>query len=468
MNDLIVLESVIAVLLLVYIARPFVRKFRGVDGLSALPGISLLLLIAVFPAFGFRPELIPLSLFALFAFLGSIPRLVDIARRLRTDDYGEKQAPFALAVFVLLAGSYAFAVVFAPGRLQAPVMAAVGSTISVRDESRGVALELLIGVSVADSSNGPRPLVVFGPPVLGSMGMTDTYRAELTAKGYAVVSFCRPGLDFPAAGEGGRVRYPRLGFAVDAIVSTVWGRDLAFAAEAGARIEHERSADLRFVVDHLLSKIAAGDEPYKNMDGSRVSIVGYGASGAAALMYAADADPSRIRSIVAIEPPVHSYLSVEPKVVDEPSEHKSAKMDSTIYGSVVGLFAWIKKTLTARAVYGPLRGNEAERAVAVPTMILVSDWIRDVAKRDKRYATLVPIKNFSSAPCWIVSAAGAGPAHYSDVLSDYPVYAFFAQGLDRFIPRNTPFAPQAAALSASFIEGTLTDGGSGILIEKNK
>ncbi|MFA6507463.1 MAG: hypothetical protein WCT14_15290 [Treponemataceae bacterium] len=467
MNDLLILESVIAGLLLIYIIRPFVRKFRGVDGLSALPGISFLLSIAVFPSFGFRPELIPLAFFALLAFVGSLPRLVDIARRLRTDDYGERQPILALVFIIFLFGTYAFSVVFSPINQQAPMRVGTAASIEVLDVARKVTMELLIGGMEKEGVAEPYPLVIFGPPLLGSSGMTDTYRAELAGKGFSIVTYSRPGLDFPATGADGRSRFPRMNIAFDSIVSLLWGHDFAFAAEAGARIEKERLDDLRFIVEYIRSKITSGDERFRNIDGSRISIAGYGASGAAALMYAAEADPAFIRSVVAIESPVYSYLSVEMKSsISEESEKK----DSTIYGSVVRLIGGIKKTLTVRKVLGPNRGNEIERSVKVPTMILVSDWIRDVSARDTRYATLVRIMHFSKVPCSIISIAGAGPTHYADILSDYPVYAFFAQGRDKFIPRNTPFAPQAAALSASFIHGTLYDtkASSGVLIEKNK
>ena len=465
MKDLLILESIIAVLLLIYLIRPFVRKFRGVDGLNILPALSLLLMIAVYPAFGFRPELLPLLLFSLFAFLSSLPRLVDIARRLRVDDYGERQPILALGCLIVLIGAFVFAVVFAP-IVQPQVQTALLPRMEVADENRKTSIVMISEGFDSENGAAPKPLVVFGPPVLGSSGLTDTYRAALAAKGVAVLTYYRPGFDFPAIGADGRTLFPQFKNGVDAVVSMLWGRSLAFAAEAGARLERERLEDLKFTIAYIRSRIAAGDERFKNIDGTKISIAGYGASGAAALMYAAEADPSAVRSVIAIEAPVHSYLSVEVKQ----AESKPDKRDSTIYGSVVRLVGVIKRTLTVRTVLGPIRGNEAAQAVKVPTMLLVSDWIRDVAQRDVRYATLVSVMRFSKAPCSIVSVSGAGPVHFADVHSDYPVYGFFAQGKDKFIPRNTPFAPLAASLTASFIDGTLTSSkaGAGVLIEKNK
>jgi hypothetical protein len=129
----------------------------------------------------------------------------------------------------------------------------------------------------------------------------------------------------------------------------------------------------------------------------------------------------------------------------------------------------VKDVWHFRTVQGAIRGDESTHALRVPTMLLTSDWVRDVSRRDKRYGTLVRVLRLSSAPCAIVSAAGAGPLDYTDIPVDYPVFSFFARGRDTFIPRGTPFAARAADLTASFAAGALESGklASGILIEKN-
>jgi hypothetical protein len=64
--------------------------------------------------------------------------------------------------------------------------------------------------------------------------------------------------------------------------------------------------------------------------------------------------------------------------------------------------------------------------------------------------------------------AGAGPLDYTDIPFDYPVYAFFARGADRFIPFGTSFSSHAADLAAAF-SASFADGlkpAPGVRIEK--
>ncbi len=463
MEDLRILEAVIAALLAVYLLRSYVRIFRGVDGLFALPAIAFLLTAGTVPAFGFRPELLPLGFFVLFVFLSSLPRLLDIARRLRVDDYGERRPLAAVFGMALLALTFAAAVAFVPAsRNNVEPPAAVAAVV---DRDRGI--EVVLTLRSGRGGSSPRPVVIFGPPVLGSANICDDYVAGLVSRGYSVVTYVRPGLDVPSFDESGRLRFPRFSAVVDSLSSSLFGDGLAFAAEAGARLEGERLSDLRFVVDEVRRRILAGDGWFSDQDVSRITAAGFGIGGAAALLYAAEADPRKIRSVIALEAPVHSYL--EAASPPEQAGSNDAEESGGIQSRILSAAGKAKATFAVRAVKGIARRADAAIAPRVPTMMLASDWIREIPRRDRRYGTLVRVLRASSVPCVIVSASGAGPLDFTDVPIDYPVFSFFARGSDKFIPFRTSFASHAAALSASFSRDFLpgTDAGPGIVIEKN-
>jgi hypothetical protein len=456
LSDLRILETVIAGLLAIYIVRPFVRKFRDVDGLFAMPAISFLLAVAAVPAFGFRPELLPLSLFAFFAFLSSLPRLADVARRLRTDDYGESSPAAATALLLTLCVFFAFAFVFTPREGRETRPDAEGASFAVVDEGRGVRLVLTVEGVRSGAFPEPGPAVVFSPPVLGSAGIFGGFREALVSRGFTVVTCVRPGLDAPALDEEGRLRLPTRAFLFDALAALAFGDELAFAAEAGSRLEQERLEDLRFAVAYVRSRALDGDARFGAVDAARLSVAGYGAGGAAAALFAAEADPAEVRSVAAMEAPIHSYFTF------------GTAEDEIPRTGLARYFRGVERAFRIRTAQGSVRGERPAAAPRVPVLVLAADWIGDARLRERRYGTLIGLFGSSPGPSAIASAAGAGPLDYSDIPLDYPVYAFFARGADRFIPFGTSFSSQAADLVAGFAE-SFSDGlkpAPGVRIEK--
>ena len=63
MNDLAILEILIAFFLFMPLCRPYVKTLVRIEGFVYFPLIALFCVIALFPAYGFRPECVPLLLF---------------------------------------------------------------------------------------------------------------------------------------------------------------------------------------------------------------------------------------------------------------------------------------------------------------------------------------------------------------------------------------------------------------------
>ncbi len=459
MSDLRILEGIISVLLFLYIVRPFVRRFRGIDGLSVLPAVSLALAAGLFAAYGFRPEALPLAFFALVVFFGSVPRMFDIARKLRTDDYGERNPAVAVIGATALFLCAAFAVAFAPVGLDLPSPGSV-SRFTARDSSRGVEVSFILE---SPAGAEPRPLVVYVPPVLGSAGMTVGLRSELVARGFVVLSCYRVGLDLPAEDERGKVRLPSAEHARDVLSAVLWGRSFAFAAEAGVRIELEREADLEFALGFIRGAASSGDPRFASVDVGNATIVGYGAGGAAALLYAAARPDEAVRAVVAIESPVFSALAFEP----ERPRPSAASAESSFADRAIAFASSAAASLKIRRVLGPAR--EVPSIAGVPSVLVVSDSIRSMKARDSRYATEVRIFRNARAGSRLVSYIGAGPFHFSDVPWAYPAYAFFARGRGRPAAGAAYYVERAAdlcrSLSVDGIENLAA--GPDALIEKN-
>ena len=75
MQELWIPTAIITLFLFLNIIKPLIRKFEYIDGIAWLPFLALLSAIAMLPAYGFRPESIPLFLYtAVLAVVSLIKR----------------------------------------------------------------------------------------------------------------------------------------------------------------------------------------------------------------------------------------------------------------------------------------------------------------------------------------------------------------------------------------------------------
>lgn len=439
MQDLIVLELIIATILFLAVARPFVKSFRGIDGIAALPAIALVASIAVYPAYGFRPEFLPLFALSFFMFLGSIPRLVDVFRRLRTDDYGERSlGRLALGILVLTSVTV-FAIAFAP-KTERPVDGGSNPWLGaiVHDDTRDVDLSLRYypGSRGVGNENERRPIVLIAPPLSGSFDVTDSLCVALSNRGFFVAVFSRVGLDFPTLLPDGKRVYPGVGTILQSALAFTWGTRFAYAARVGSAIERERVADIAFLVKYARIAAERRDEPYKDADPERIIVLGYGTGGAAATLYAATSVP-QIAAAIAVEGPILSALKGE-----DPRRGS---------GAGAGSFkAWLAE-IYARIKFERLVGVENVPASTIPVLFLVSDLIREPEYRDGRYATVLRALLVAEIPCLLASIDGAGPFDYSSVGDEYPVYVAAKPGLNKRSMERGYYIERTAGLITNFV-----------------
>jgi hypothetical protein len=445
-QDLLVLELIIATLLFLAIVRPFIKSFQGIDGIAALPTIALAASIAVFPAYGYRPEFLPLAGLAFAMFLGSIPRLVDIFRRLRTDDYGERGFVRLAIGLLFLTTVTAFAITYAP-RGNAKETMGYREAL-VHDEIRDVTLSLRYYPKTPNAIGERRPIILLAPPITGSVSVTDFLCESLAERGFFVESFSRVGMDFPAYLPDGKRTYPKIETLAAAVSASIWGGLFADAARAGAKLERERAADIAFLVNY--SRIAAGQgvEPYGGADPYCIIVAGFDFGGAGATIYAASAEASSIAAVIAVEGPLLSALKGEGAGVTSTSQEGTSAFSNWLAGIYTRLK--IERIIGTGVVPAPI----------VPTLFLVSDQVREPKARDGRYATILRSLRSAKVPCALASMDGAGPFDYSAVSEEYPVYSAIMPGLNKQLGTRDVYLEGTAALIANFVD-TVTASAAG-------
>lgn len=451
MTDLIILEFIVGALLFISVARPFFRLFRGIDGINVLPGMALLLCVASVPAFGFRPELLPLFLAALGATFFSLPRLADIARGLRVDDYGERSLAAAALKALALVFCVGFAMTFQPDPAAgADESAAFTEGVTAVDGSRGAAVRLRILRPETGDQAARFPIAVVAPPILGSAGMVDAFVEALVSRGYFTVVLSRPGLDVPAVDAAGGLAMPRVDAAFGALSSLFWGHRWKFAADRGAALEAERLADLSFAASYAVAAAERRERAFVYADPTSVALVGFGAGGSAALYAAAGPDALRYRAAVAVEPALLSLRVPRAAGAEGPS----------------GVSRFLSRFGLERVAL-PGAAGEIPSA-SIPALLLLSDRIQDVRSRDGRYAGAIRYLRAAAGPGFIASFGGAGPADFSDVPSEYPVYGFFSPPYEREEREAGYYAERAAEAVAAFlsVNPALVENLDGIRIEK--
>jgi hypothetical protein len=208
MNEIGVPELISVIFLLFFLLRPLIKSFWALDGLAWLPFLSLFITIGIFPAYGFRPECIPLLVFELVLNVLNIPALVAGVSSRPNDDYRDRGLFFTIPALALLAVLAFTALYFSPVLDPALVTGGV-RTVTVRDGMKGRDYYLRIYRPVEDDpaarapvpaaentaagtvpagSAGPRPVIFLVPPLFGSVQAVDKVSAGLRDRGFAVIS----------------------------------------------------------------------------------------------------------------------------------------------------------------------------------------------------------------------------------------------------------------------------------------
>jgi len=435
-----------------------VQPFREIAGLAVLPIIALLLSIASFPAFGFRPELLPLAFFTLFSSIGSIPRLSDMAHKLRTDNYDGRWV-FSLIKLMILLSVALFALLFLPkvepvGWIaerteRDDTQVIITRTIELTDDVRKVEWNVnayhsrrnIIEDSNFKTTKSRMPIVLVACPILGSLAFYEEYCTSLASEGFLVVAFARK-INF----NSGKL----FGAYWDVIFSSLFSGRTIEADRVASRMEQDLVSDFSYLLQWLKSDIGTNKLEYPGLDSAPLSVAGFGSGGAAALMYGVQSEEySDLVACISVEGVPASFRQTEIRMGDIKNKHtRSASVGRKVFLVIKENLLAVKRKI---GFDGYLFVGKVPES-AVPNLMVVSDKIGDTDNRDGRYAVLLRFLRVAKAMSALVSFEGAGFLDFTDAPRKYPVFSVFNRGLKPRVEwAKSSYANEAAYASAAFI-----------------
>ncbi|MDR0623415.1 MAG: hypothetical protein LBG10_03200 [Treponema sp.] len=433
MREIWIPELIIFLFLLVSLLRPLFKALWPLGGLSWLPLLGVGITLGLYPAYGFRPESVPLLLFGLLLSILHIPAMVSSAGSRPNDDFRDRRLIFTLSGLVVLAAAGTVVFVFSP-QISPDLTDAGVNTVEIRDEERNRLYFLRTYHPSGSPDTGP--LLFLIPPEGGSVPAVDKICAGLRDRGFTVVSYSRRGFDFPAAGTGGQNYFIS--------PSRLWNLWTAFrggfksktANDRGRALETARREDIEFLLPHVTRGREAGEPS--------LVLIGYGAGGSA-LVYLAGSPAfapraAAVKGIIAVEPGLWRVYRAEER-----------KFRAAPEGAGRLLQAWTG--IQNRFInFKPLRisGFDPPPRPAVPVTYLVSDRVWDQRPGKSRYGAVRETLRNSSHPAALVSLDGAGPLDYTAYPLSHPLYSALFPGLKKTAWEGADLTGTVVTIMANF------------------
>jgi hypothetical protein len=434
MSEIWIPEIFALLFLLLPLLRPLFKRLWPLEGLAWLPLLGLAIGLGIYPAYGFRPETLPLVLFAVLLTILNIPAMASSAASRPNDAFRDRGIVFTAAALAFWAAAGALALGFSP-QIPADLSVEGVRTLTIRDEGRGRDYF----ARIYDPPGGPRPLprILVVPPESYSVAAVDRICAALRNRGFTVISYSRRGFDSPAFGDRGR-KY-RTPLKIGELWS-VFRRGWKYQKEndRGRALEEGRGEDIAFLLPYIRQNRAFGQGP--------LVLAGYGA-GAAALVYRAEspnfggpASGAPVRGIVAVEAGLWRVYEAEPgPPAGAPEE---APWYAAAWTAVKGWFTGLRPRR--------VRASGPAPSPAVPVLYLVSGRAADRSLRETRYRGVYKALEAAAGPAALVWLADAGPLDYTSHPLGNPVYsALFPARKNREL-RGQALIDAAAAVIGNF------------------
>jgi predicted dienelactone hydrolase len=422
MHELIFPEVLIGLFLFFPLIRPLIKGLWPLDGLIWLPLLALGITAGLFPAYGFRPECVPLLVYGIIFNIVNFHTIYAFLSHLRYDDFRERSPVVTVLALIPLILVCGVALSFAHAEDTALMTRGV-SALTLTDEERGTELFLRIygpvdpaspGVEASPgiaASGGGRPLMVLIPPLGGSLRVIDGVCGTLRDQGFTVITYARRGF-----GPGDAIRLWRAysrGFATEK------------ANGFGRSFEEDRRGDAEFLLARLRDRRGIPGTAGTNPD--CVFMAGYGVGGSALLLLAGAPNLGRqfpaLRGIIALESPLFSALQGE--------EREAIGLPALEPGGFQAWWSGMGRWLEARRP-GKITGLRAVPSAEIPICLILSGQALNPRSRDRRSGAAFQVVAASPAPAILTAVSGAGPLDYSDIPKKYPLYSllFPGEGVD--------------------------------------
>jgi hypothetical protein len=449
MWELRTLELLAALFLLLPLIRPFFKGLWAMDGLTVLPLLALGVGAGIFPAYGIRPECLPLLLYALVLNIANFHALGGVFGRLKNDDFRDRGIAGTGLLAALLIAVTALAVLFAPSPDAAMTDSGTRSA-TILDGERNVELFLRAYAPPPETPAAEkRPLMILIPPATGSLLAVDRLCGELSRRGFTTLVCSRRGIDAPALQTDGKRRLLSPIGSLRRLRALFLGTRWVAANAIGRDLEEERKQDLAFLLSSLQNRRdpgLPGIVPEDATDRNVIFIAGYGAGGAAAALLAAEPGFAKrnpaVRGIIGVESPILSALGQNPAPGRAPNRMQS------------GWLRFFLTDLEAKITgLGPkrLRGFGRIPQPEVPALFILSDRALSYSwRRQERYLSVLETCRGAAKPAALVMVPGAGPLDYSDVPEKYPLLSRLFPGEGAPLWNREDYPGGTASLMANF------------------
>ena len=419
--ELIILECFAALFLFLSIVRPLVRGFWKLPGLTVCPLLALGIIIGIFPAYGFRPECVPLLIFAIFLFIANLSDFLALFFSLQSDAYRDKSVFFTLGS----AATFAFAlwITFHFGPPMDTDLGIEGvKTIFLQGDELHVRIYGPVEpVAHMEEISVSRPLLILLPPAVGSFTMTDEVCMALRDRGFTVLGYSRLNFDSTFIN---RDRMPvRLSFPGAFRLGNALSRGMinTGANKRGRELEQSRKRDALFLLRELAENRTL-QNLLGNTDRNTIFLTGYGEGGAALTALAGEdffiAGYPKVRGIIAIEAPLLSSMEGDPP---PPPPQPASDPFNRFFQLVEEYYEKVKPRRITHISEIPSPG--------FPFLFVLSD--RVINERGGRYETILRTMSNSRDAALIAAVRGAGIFDYSASPVQYPILSALYRGAEQ-------------------------------------
>ncbi|MCL2044405.1 MAG: hypothetical protein FWG89_09725 [Treponema sp.] len=480
-NEIWVLEVIVIALLALPHIKSIVKPIQNLsepvssDGLSWLSFIALGIVVGIFPAYGFRPECLPILIYALLMSIGS---LISFATRIISPAgefyYNRKPVVSILALFFLLMTTLPMFIFFPRHReyirLLADDQIAIAEpdiTVKLENTGKEYFLRIYYPGNTTDHTAATetryqreRPVIFIVPPDIGSAISIDLICTQLLEMGYTLVTYFRKGYDSPLIDDTGR-KHPTS----PVILLRHW-RIFRQAVNhisinrKGKNSEAERMADVEFLLSHLPALL----DDTENNNVPPLILAGYGAGGSALAYLAGDENfssrYSNVLGVTAIESYLWSsyqnehYQAPQTPAVERRSRIRSSfirYLDQEIRRHWLTFTNRMNELRPQRIVRsGPLPGENIspETLQRIPVLYLVSGRaLMNNQRVQKPYQAVFDTLRDGSGPAALVAIESAGPLDYQDFPFTHPVVSFLFPGLKGVTKSENPVSDTAGIIS---------------------
>jgi hypothetical protein len=408
-SEMWVPEAMVFLFLVLPLFRPFVKALWPLDGLVWLPLAALLITAGIFPAYGFRPECLPIMLFAFIYSAANLGPVFSSIRSQPSDAFRDRSAALSVFGFLMLGAAVFTMYAFSPRTDSYPKPEAESQrTSTVLSDSFGRDYCLRI----YGAFKAGRPIIFLVPPEIGACASVELICTELENKGYTVVTYSRKDFDIPFVDENGKKHFSLLAKMPGYLFTFLRGTRLASANDRGRAMEAERQTDIKYLLPRIYGLYGETDPA----ELPPVLLAGYGAGGSALVYLNANGEFISANNVLGI-------IAVESRLWSSYQTPKASFMQSLtdIVDRFPGFFSkTLKRAESLPSANRPVLYLVSGRALKYPLL--------DYGSGKNPYQAIFDTLHSASGPIAMAAIEDAGPPDYQDFPLTHPVYSFSLPG----------------------------------------